>query len=255
MQKNEHTENVSSTPVPPQVTWPPSLFRLVLAALVSAGLSFLVLKAIYPVFVLPEDIAYVPEQAPIEVYQKHDEAQYEADGKNFAVVFGLSGAILGFCSVAFAFGIKQTKAIGVGVVASSVLGVIGAFLSNWMFNYMRTSSDQSVSLFGISLNGMAQSMVGYFLLWGLIGLGVGLGVGAVRAPSKSFVAGFSGLLGGAFAAMAYVLLASQISISTVMNRVLPDGNMTQALWLVFFPVVTVACIALGSGEKKQKNAT
>ncbi len=255
MHENEQPENVSSPQLPTQADWPPRLSRLIVAAIVAAGLSFLLLKVLYPIFVLPEDLAYVPEQAPIEVYQKHDRAQYEADGKNFAVIFGLSGAVLGACCVVFAFGMKCVKSIVVAVVASGCFGAVGALLSNWMFNYMRERSGQSLSLMGVPLSGMAQSIVGYSLLWSLIGLGVGVGIGSVRGPGKALIAGVSGLLGGAVASMLYVVLVAQISIGTVMNRVLPDAVGTQLLWLVFFATVTVVCIVLGSGEKKPKSAS
>ena len=82
--------------------WPPSILRLVAGAMIAAAISFVVLKTMYPIFVLPEDIAKVPEQAPIEVYQKHDKAQYEADGKNYSIVFVIAGSVFGvWCPLHF----------------------------------------------------------------------------------------------------------------------------------------------------------
>ncbi len=254
MQSDAKSTSDSSQPIPigGSANWPPSIVRLVVGALVAAGLSFLVLKTLFPTFVVPTEILAVPEQGPTWVYERLEKAKYEVDGKNFALVFGISGALLGVCCVLFAFGAKSIKAILVGAVASGGFGVLGAFLSNWMFNTMRLNSGKSTILLGISLDGMAQSILGYALLWSFIGLGVGLGIGAVRSIGKSVIAGVSGFVGGALGAMLYVILTSQISIGTVMNQVLPTGTVPQVIWLVFFMLVIAGCIALGSGEKRPK---
>lgn len=234
--------------------WPPSILRLVLGAIVAAALSFIVLKTIHPVFVLPEDIAKVPEQAPIEVYEKHDKAQYEADGKNYSIVFGIAGVIFGLSSVLLSFGMNSLKALLVAIVSAGGLGALGAYLSNWMFNNMRATSGRKATLLGIPLDSMTQSIIGYALVWSFIGMGVGLGVGTARGFSKSIVAGVSGALGGALAAMLYVILTAQISIGTTMNQVLPLGDVSQAIWLALFAVVIAICISLGSGERRKKDS-
>lgn len=231
--------------------WPPNILRLVFGAIVAAALSFIVLKTIHPVFVLPEDIAKVPEQAPIEVYEKHDKAQYEADGKNYSVLFGIAGALFGLSSVLLTFGPKSLKALSVAVVSAGGLGVVGAYLSNWMFNNMRSTSGRSGTLMGIPMDSI-QSIAGYSLVWSFIGLGVGLGIGATRGFSKSLVAGISGFVGGALAAMLYVIFTAQFFMRTTMNQVIPYDDVSQAIWLVVFAVVIAICISLGSGEKRKK---
>jgi hypothetical protein len=85
-------------------------------------------------------------------------------------------------------------------------------------------------------------------------LGVGLGIGAARGFSKSLVAGISGFVGGALAAMLYVIFTSQFFRQITMNQVIPYGDVSQAIWLVVFAVVVAACIALGSGEKQKKSS-
>lgn len=234
--------------------WPPSLLRLVLGALVAVGLGYVVLKTMFPIFVVPLEIATFPEQSPLWMYERLDKAKHEVDGKNYSVVFGLIGAILGASSVVFAFGTKSIRAILIAIVASALLGVVGANLSNWLFNNMRATSGTDAIIMGIALDGMKQSIVGYSLLWGPIGLGVGLGIGSIRGVGKSLVAGISGLCGGVLAAMTFVILMAQFSIGTVMNRVVPDGTVSQVIWLALFPIVIAVCIALGSGEKKPKEA-
>jgi hypothetical protein len=235
--------------------WPPRFLRLVLGAVFAAGLGFVVLKAMYPVFVLPVDVATVPEQAPIEVYQKYDQAKHELDGKNYSVVFAIIGAVLGASCTVCAFGFKSIRALLVATVCSAILGGIGAQLSNEMFNFMRANSGRNISLMGVSFDGMKQSIVGYSLLWGLIGLGVGLGIGSHHGFRKTIVAGISGLLGGVVGAMIFVILTAQVSISTTMNQTLPIHGQTQVVWMVLMGIAIAGCIAMGTGEKKEKGAT
>ena len=254
MQSNEQPVNDSNPPTKSnrREDWPPSFLRLVLGALLAAGLGYVVLKTMYPIFVVPVEIATFPEQSPLWLYERLDKAQYEVDGKNLSLVFGVIGAIFGASCVVFSFGARSVLAIVIAVVGSAGAGVVGAQLSNSMFNHLRTNSGKDILLMGISLDGMKQAVIGYSLLWGLIGLGVGLGIGSVRGVRKSLVAGVSGLLGGALGAMLYVVLTAQLSIGTMMNQVLPFGATNQAIWLSLFTVMISVCIALGSGEKKPK---
>ena len=230
--------------------WPPNLPRLVLGGVIGAVLGFIVLKTMYPIFEVPYDIRTFPEQSPLWLYERLDKAQAAVDGKNYAVVFGLTGALLGASCVVFAFGARSIRAILIAVLGAAVLGVVGAMLSNWMFNNMRVNSGKDAVILGIALDGMKQSIVGYSLLWGLIGLGVGLGVGAIRGVGKSIVAGISGLCGGVLGALVFVIVTAQVSIGTTMNAVVPFSTTSQAIWFVLFPVAIAVCIALGSGEKR-----
>jgi len=204
----------------------------------------------YPIFVVPEEIANYPEQSPLWMYQRLEKAKFEVDGKNFSVVFGAIGAVFGASCVIFSFGARFFKAIVVAVVGSAAMGVVGANLSNWMFNNLRESNGKDMLIMGITLDSMWQTTLGYALVWGLIGLGVGIGTGSVRGVGKSLVAGISGLCGGVLGAMLYVVLTAQLSIGTTMNTVFPAASTSQAIWLVLFTVVIAVCIALGSGEKR-----
>ena len=231
--------------------WPPSFLRLVFGALFSAGLSYIVLKTMYPIFVVPPEIAFLPETAPLSAQLNLEKVQYVVDGKNFSVLFGVIGAIFGASCVVFSFGARSVYAIVIAVVGTAAMGCVGANLSNWMFHNLRETSGTDLLIMGIALDGMRQTILGYALLWGLIGLGVGLGIGAVRSVVKSLVAGISGFCGGVLAALLYTVLTAQLSRGTTMNRVFPTDSMGQAIWLLLFTVVIVVCIALGSGEKRR----
>ena len=256
MQSQEQPVSDSNSPTQSNLreVWPPNILRLVLGAVIAAGLGYIVLKTMFPIFVVPVEIATFPEQSPLWLYERLDKAKVEVDGKNFSIVFGVIGAILGISCVVFAFGARSLKSIVIAAIGAGGLGAAGAFLSNWMFNNMRTNSGRTAMIMGVSLDGMMQSIVGYALLWGLIGMGVGVGIGSIRSFLKSLVAGVSGFCGGVLGAMLYVFLTAQISIGTVMNRVYPLGNASQAVWLALFTVLVAVCIALGSGEKRRKGA-
>ena len=256
MQSEEQPVSDSNSPTKSNLRgdWPPNFLRLVLGAVFAAGLGYIVLKTMHPIFVVPVEIATFPEQSPLWLYERLDKANFDVDGKNFSIVFGVIGAIFGASCVVFSFGARSVYAIVIAVVASAAMGVVGANLSNWMFNNLRATSGKDLLIMGITLDGMRQTILGYSLLWGLIGLGVGLGIGSVRSVGKSLVAGISGLCGGVLGALLYVFLTAQFSIGTTMNRVFPADNTSQAIWLVLFTVLIAVCIALGSGEKRRKGA-
>jgi hypothetical protein len=256
MQSEEQavSDSHSATQVNAREVWPPSFLRLVLGALVAAGLGYIVLKTMYPIFVVPIEIAVFPEQSPVWLYERLDKANFEVDGKNLSIVFGVIGAIFGASCAVSSFGTRSVKAIVIASVAAAALGVLGANLSNLMFNHLRATSGKDLLVMGITLDAMKQTVLGYSLLWGLIGLGVGIGIGSIRGLGKSLVAGIAGLCGGVLGAMLYVVLTAQFSIGTTMNRVLPNANTSQVMWLVLFTVVIAGCIALGSGEKRRKAA-
>lgn len=235
-----------------QVAWPPSLMRLILGALLTAGLGFAVLKTLYPIFEVPEELVNFPEQSPRWMYERLDKAKSQVDGKNFMLVFGIVGAIFGASSVALAFGARAIKAMVLAIVGAAALGVLGAFLSNWMFNNLRETSGKELLIMGIGIDSMKQTIIGYALLWGLIGLGVGVGIGSARGASKLVAAGISGLCGGVLGAMLYVILIAQLSAGTMMNQVIPYTNSSQAIWLTLFTLAISTCIVLGTGEKKPK---
>ncbi|MFO0942673.1 MAG: hypothetical protein U0930_18200 [Pirellulales bacterium] len=231
--------------------WPPSIPSLVIAAIITVCLSLTLALFVFPLFSLPADQAKVPEQAPIEVYQKHDQAQHEVDRMNFALLFGLVGAILGGCSTFLCFR-PPFRTLLIAAACGGILGALGGASSNEMFFNMRQTSGQSSSFLGISLDGMTQSIIGYALVWSMVGLGVGIGVGITKSAGKAVIAGISGFIGGILASMVFVITTAQISIGTTMNTVIPLGTVAQICWFLNFAILVVACIGLGSGEKRKK---
>lgn len=246
--------NESNSPNPSNTSpnWPPSLLRMVLGAVVAAGLSYILMKTVYPIFIVPPEIAFVPETAPLEAQLKLEATEFIVDGKNFSVFFAIIGAILATCCVVFSFGARSITVILIAALAAAALGCAGANLSNWLFTNLRLTSGKDLLIMGITLDGTKQTIVGFASLWCLIGLGVGIGVGAMHSASKSFVAGIAGFCGGALAAMMYVVLTMQLSIGVTMNRVFPPDNIRLAIWLLLFHVSIAGCIALGLGERKSK---
>lgn len=244
----------SSKPSDLSGVWPPSLLRLVLGAVLATGLGFVVLKTLYPIFAVPLDIAIVLENDPVWKYERLDKAQFAVDIKNYAIVFGVIGAVFGACGFLCSFGSRSIKALLITIIGSAVMSVLGASLSHLVFHHITNHSGEDMLLMGYKLDGMKQAILGFSLLWGFVGLGVGIGIGSIRGITKSLVAGIAGLCGGVLAAMLYVFLTAQLSLATKMNRVLPYNHIEQAMLLGLFTLVIAACIALGSGERQRKTA-
>jgi len=244
---HEVTESTSAV-------WPPKLPRVVLGAIVAAGVACLILSFLYPIFTVPEEIAIIPDPPPTAAVLKLEKAQFAVDAKNFSIVFGTIAAVLGAAIVLFAFGFRSIKAVFLGAIAAASLGVVGVNLSNWMFTNLRSTSNSDMLLMGITIDSMTQTIIGYAALWGLVGLGAGIGVGSVRGVGKAISAGVAGLLGGTLAAMVYVLLVAQFTPNTTMSFVFPQDLVSQAIWFLLSMILIAAAIALGSGEKRARIA-
>lgn len=246
------SDSNSPTPADAPGIWPPSFLRLVLAAVVVAALGFVVLKALYPIFVVPIEIAAFPEQSPDWMFERLEKAKFEVEVKNLSLAFGIIGAIFGVSCVVFAFGARSARAIAIALIGTAAMGVAGANLSNLIFQHVRVTAGETMRILSVTLDAMGQAILAYALLWGLIGLGVGIGLGSARSASKALVAGISGLCGGVLGAMLYVVLTAQFFIRTTMDRVVPYNDMGTAIWMGLFTLAIAICIALGSGERKPK---
>jgi hypothetical protein len=245
---------INSTKTDLRGVWPPKLLRLVVGAVCAAVLGFVVLKTMYPIFVVPMEIARVLENDPVWKYDRLDKAQFAVDSKNYSIVFGVIAAVFAASGSLCSFGARSITALLIAVVGAAAMGVLGANLSHGVFHYMSKHSGEDMLLMGFTLDSMKQSILGYSLLWGLIGAGVGVGIGSVCGMGKSLVAGISGLCGGVLAALLYVLLTAQFFLDIKMNRVLPYNGADQAILLGVFTLVIAVCIALGCGERRPKTA-
>lgn len=232
--------------------WPPRLGRIVLGALLAGAISWLILKSVYPIFEVPPEIALLPDPPPTEALVALEKAQYAVDSQNFSITFGLTGAVLGACSAVFAFGAKGLRPLLIGAIAAAALGVVGANLSNEIFTKFRWGGGNDRVVLGITLDPMKQAMLGYASLWGLIGLGVGIGIGALRGGAKMVTAGIAGLAGGFVTAMLYVIILGQLSPNASMSQVFPPNTSAQVIWFLVFCVGIAATIALGTGERAKK---
>ncbi len=63
----------------------------------------------YPLFVVPEDIAILPDPPPTAAVVKLEKAQFAVDAKNFSVLFGLIGAVFGAACVLCTFVFDPSK--------------------------------------------------------------------------------------------------------------------------------------------------
>ncbi len=232
--------------------WPPRLGRIVLGALLAGGIGWMILNSVYPIYEVPPEIAILPDPPPTEKVLELEKAQYAVDRQNFSIVFALTGAVLRACCAGFAFGAKALRPLLIAAIAAAALGVVGANLSNELFTKIRLTSGSDRVLLGITLDSMKQTILGYSSLWGLIGLGVGIGVGAFRGGAKMVTAGIAGLAGGLVIAMLYVLIVGQLLPNATMSHVFPPDTSSQVIWFLVFSAGIAATIALGTGEKAKK---
>lgn len=230
--------------------WPLSAPRLLAGALVGSALGCAALQLLYPIFVVPPEIAILPDPPPTAAVMKLEAAQYLVDVKNYSIIFGLVGLFLGTACAGFAFAGRHPRRI----IATGLLGAIGCVagivLCNLVVSRMRSSGGNDLVLVGYALDHLKQSILAQACLWGLTGLGIGIGL--ARDVKSALTAGVSGLVGGMLSGLLYTTGVAFFLPNVRTYYVFPHAPGEQFAWLAFNACMVGLTIALGTGERSKK---
>ena len=243
------TEN-SDSPNSKPIDWPPALGRLLLGAVVGSVLGWLTLSVTYPIFVVPPEIAILPDPPPKASVEKLEAALFVVNSKNFAISFSLIGLLIGVTSAFFTYGFRYPGRIVCSGLLGAIFCVIGILICNVFITRARASGGNDIILLGITLDDLKQTILSQACMWGLTGLGIGLGLG--RNLKTSIVAGISGLVGGALAAMLYGVGMAVIAPNAGTFLPFPEAKFDRAIWMVFAAAIIALTIGMGTGERAKK---
>ena len=248
-EQSQPAESLVSAPSPSR-DWPPSAPRLLLGALIGSALGFAVLQTLYPIYVVPPELANLPDPPPTAAVEKLEAALRAVDLKNFSIVFSAIGLLLGASYALCAFGLRCPRRLIMTSVLGAVSCVAGALICNSIISKMRSSGGDDMLLFGFTLDILKQTILSQACLWGLTGLGIGIGL----APSikAALTAGISGLVGGMLSAMLYVVGVAFFLPIVGGYHAFPVTPTQQIAWLAFNACTIGLTIALGTGERARK---
>ncbi len=229
--------------------WPPSLFSFVAAGLVGALLGWGCMKAVYPIFVVPEDVAILPDPPPIAAIEKLEAYQFVVDNKNYSLVYAAVGACIGACTAFSIFGARGILATVLTAASGGMAAALGAILCNIVVTHTRSIGGNDIHLIGLALDSMAQAIIAQGALWGLLGLGVGLGLGLFAKGIPTGVkGGFCGMVGGAIGTTLYLLVSAYALPISSSNHVTPKSTFEQIAIMLTASFFICAVIALTAGD-------
>jgi hypothetical protein len=199
-----------------------------LFGLMAAALSWLFLSAVYPVFVIPDELAGLPPTAPVEQLKKAMVAQQEANARNDVSFLGAYGVLLG-ALLAIGEGLARRSlgrtlvagaaCVSAGAVFGSLAGGLGHYLSDYCEPLQQLSP-------------LAKTIIVQGAMLATVGCGLGLALGVLTARARTAITCLiGGILAGALAGMLYPMLTAILLPGALTEILVPIQTGPQTLWL------------------------
>lgn len=228
--------------------WEPRIRGLFTACVLLAVWGLAVSLLAYPFFPLPS----LPEQGispKPEIVKLYRDAGIEFYTRNYAVLFGGIGLVLGAL-----IALTTTQKRMASVVAASTVGVLLGSLGGYTVGYyvymaIAASTDQS----------LVQSCLFHFLVWGIPVAGVVLAVsGLHNSPDnigKQTIATFVVVL---VAAVGYGMISTVLFPNANQLQLVPETTSERIVWSISYPMMIGVGLLYGlriSSQQKPVPAT
>ncbi len=220
-----------------------------LFGLMAGAITWGLLAAFYPMFIVSHELAGVPPTAPVEQLREAAAAQQEADTRNRISVLGAYGAVLGL-SLAVGEGFAR-RSLGRALVAGAacvsagiVFGGVAGGLGHYLFGYCKPVEQ---------LSPLAKTMVVQGAIFGTVGCGLGLALGLLTARhGTAVICVVGGILAGAMAGILYPMLTAVLMPGALTEIVVPVQTGSRALWLgLGSGLVGLIIPAVARGRKRE----
>jgi hypothetical protein len=220
--------------------WMPKFLGLLTACLVGGVLSFFVLEQIYPVYSLA-DLIPPPMPTP-EIVQEIQAKTRDFTSKNGAIDCAILGACLGLSLGLITSRNKRIQSAIAGATGGAIFGgVVGFMIGHYVADLLIRHSDQS----------MLESSFVFFAVWGVIALGIGLGISLVhRNARQTLSAVLSAIVGGALGAIAFNVASSTLNPSSNLTCITPGTTNERILWIACGVLMILVGFALGMRNVK-----
>ncbi|HUP82443.1 MAG TPA: hypothetical protein VM260_28070 [Pirellula sp.] len=251
---DEQTKVTSSVAGDTQFLAAPSPLLLAVGGLIGSILGLGLYRAIYPIFLIPDEILNIPSPPPVALIAKLEAYQLRVDCQNYPIVFGLMGLSIGATCAMFAL---QGRILGVALtsILGGILGAAGALLCAMIVGNSRATAGSDIVLVGITIDSLAQAIIGQACIWGLMGCGVGAGIGlTTQGFFGALKVACAGLWGGAFGALVFVVGAAVLAPNSSSNHVVPLPIQEQIALTCLAGVCIGFAIGLGFNSRKKKTA-
>lgn len=211
-----------------------------IAALIAAVATFLVLHTSYPFFVLTGELADLPVPAPAEDLARQDAAIREVTLYNaFVVLMTFGGALAVGAALVESVSRRSFLRGLVALVLGAALGVGAGAAGAW-------TADTLLWQFAAGGSTLLECAAATAAVFAPLGLAFGLTVGIASASLRTMLrAGAFGFVGGGLTAVFYAFIAGLVFSDAPTDVVIPISLATRLMWLLL-PAIAISLVVAAS---------
>lgn len=232
--------NTNTSPV----AWRPSPIIGLLSCLIGAGLAYLVINQVHPIFPM-EDLPEMGPYPSAELVAQYTAAEYAFQSSNSAMNCAILGAIVG---VLVGLLTASNRVVGglIGALAGALAGGLGGYLGGiFAASAIVRAGEQS----------LWQSVGFLSIAWGLIGIAVCGGMASIHSKSQIPSALIIGTIAGILGALAYNMIASILYPMSNLVLITPLTSGERLAWALSFGTMLGIGIGIGFRQAKSNVAT
>lgn len=228
--------------------WEPRIRGLLAVCVLLSAWILVVSLSAYPFFPMPN----LPEQGispKPEIVKLYRDAGVEFYTRNYAVLFGAIGLVLGALIALMTTQKRMASAVTASTVGA-LLGSIGGYtVGYYVYLAIAASTDQS----------LVQSCLFHFLIWGIPVAGVVLAVsGLHNSPDNIGKQTIASLVVVLVAAVGYGMISTVLFPNANQLQLVPDSTSERIVWAISYPMMIGVGLLYGlriSPQQKQIQAT
>jgi hypothetical protein len=214
-----------------------------LIALAAGVVSWAILKAILPVFQLPENLRNVAGNVSAELLQEARQATESVSNKNAALTLAVAASVLGLALTVGELLLRRSplRAVWGGLLAAIVAGGLGIGAAIFGVAIMRSLEVE---------NPLTKTMALQCAMLGVAGLGVGIAISLpILRPRLLVNCMVGGVLGGVLAGLVFPMAVSLLhKVNT--EGLIPEGTGLPVWILLAYGLIGLTVAGLGKEKPK-----
>lgn len=220
---------------------------LVIAALLSSVGCAVLMDKIGFLYELPLEFVEMPMNPNDAYMARYKVAFREMLSGNYTVQFATFGALLGLAIGAVGAAKNRVLSIAAGTIGGAIGGAlfaaIGGFLLGLLAAFFIDINWETLRLIGFQVDPFVQTTVLQCLIWGCIGIGIGVGCTLPEFSLARIAKGIQGgLLGGLLAGVTHSVVAAILFSGTSAINFVPENPTERMVWAAICGVGT--CLGL-----------
>ena len=220
-------DKVSASPSSKLTVW-----LLMTSALLASVAGSVVVGQIGNLFKMPPDFVDMPLAPSPEYLARYNAAISEFHSRNYAIHFGIMGALLGLAIGLMVSPKNRLSSAAVASISGAIAAAIGGFFLGLSAAYLvKVNHGESINLLGVNIEPIVQTTALQCFVWALMGIGIGIGCTlGVRGPKRILNGIEGGLIGGLLAGVVHSMVAASIFSGSSAFSFVPANQTERILW-------------------------